>query len=355
LPAPDPGVRSFTAHADGISLLLFSPDSRRLLTASSKNTFQARAGKMVPGSGSDTTLLLWDVETAQQLQRFEGHADGITSAAFLPDGRRFLSGSLDRTIRLWDVTTGQELQKWSTATAPVTALAATPDGRRAVSGGRDGAVSVWEVPTGKELSRYLGPRSITLVAPSPDGRYAAAIDVAPALYLWDAVTGKGLHRLTLPSPELVPARDGIQIAAGLQLAFTAGGTEVLALYRDQRYGIRLQRWQMVTGTLTRGGPVKDSPAWPWATETTALAPDHRRVLLGGGTINGRMAVTLIDTTTAKLVHRFEVRHCTGLGPWPLAALSPDGRLAAMTQSVPEVANGYVYLRNNLVRLYRLPE
>jgi hypothetical protein len=335
--------------------LRFAPDGRRLLTASSNNTFLARANQLVPSGGSDTTLLLWDVETARLIQRFEGHRDGITDAVFTPDGRWLLSSSLDRTIRVWETATGSELQRWTGATAPVMTLALAADGRRVLAGCRDGTASVWDVAAGAEVSRYLGARSIVLTALSPDGRYAAAVDATPILHLWEADTGKNLHRLLLPSPELVPARDGNPVGAGLQLAFTTGGTEVLVVYRDQRYQIRWQRWQVGSGVPTAAGVVRDGAAWPWPTLATALSADGRRLLLGGSIINGHMSVTLLDTATMQLIYQFQVPHGVGLGLSPLAALSPDGRLAAITQPDSEETNGTRHLHNNLVRLYRMPK
>ena len=43
--------------------------------------------------------------------RFDGHKDVIQSVAFAADGHRALSGSADKTIRLWDVAAGKELQR----------------------------------------------------------------------------------------------------------------------------------------------------------------------------------------------------------------------------------------------------
>jgi WD40 repeat protein len=70
----------------------FSPDSLRVVTAS-----------------SDGTARLWNATTGAQLAVFSGHSDFVWSAVFSPDGRRVATASSDDTARLWDAATGAQL------------------------------------------------------------------------------------------------------------------------------------------------------------------------------------------------------------------------------------------------------
>ena len=59
------------------------------------------SGQRVITSGYDKTVRLWDVATAKELHRFEGHTGWVERVAYAPDGRHALAASFDRTLRLW--------------------------------------------------------------------------------------------------------------------------------------------------------------------------------------------------------------------------------------------------------------
>ena len=80
-------IHTLSGHSGEVSSFAFSPDSRRLATAS-----------------YDRTIKLWDMATGQDVFTLVGHTSGLTCLAFSPDGNQIISGSFDSTARVWNAT-----------------------------------------------------------------------------------------------------------------------------------------------------------------------------------------------------------------------------------------------------------
>jgi WD40 repeat protein len=101
-------------------------------------------------------LILWDLGTGAELQRFVGHTDSVNACAISPDGKRLLSGSHDKTLRLWDLQSGAEVSRMVGHIAPITACLITSDGRRAISAGLDYTIRLWELTSGMCFETIYG-------------------------------------------------------------------------------------------------------------------------------------------------------------------------------------------------------
>ena len=76
----------------------------------------------------------------------EGHADHVLSVVYSPDGKHIISASSDKTIRIWDANTGAAIGKPLIAHADIVrSIACSPDGQHIVSGSWDTTIHVWEL------------------------------------------------------------------------------------------------------------------------------------------------------------------------------------------------------------------
>ncbi|KDD73532.1 hypothetical protein H632_c2081p0, partial [Helicosporidium sp. ATCC 50920] len=81
----------------------------------------------------DKTVRLWHVSMADCLRVFK-HTDFVTAIDFHPsDDRLFVSGSIDGKLRAWNIP-DQRVASWHDVHDMVTAAAYSPDGRRVVAG-----------------------------------------------------------------------------------------------------------------------------------------------------------------------------------------------------------------------------
>lgn len=69
--------------------------------------------QILTGSG-DSTCGLWDVESGQLLQSFQGHSSDVMSIDLAPSetGNTFVSGGCDKLVLIWDMRSGQCVQSF---------------------------------------------------------------------------------------------------------------------------------------------------------------------------------------------------------------------------------------------------
>jgi WD40 repeat protein len=136
---------------------------------------------------------VWDAQTGQEQLTLKGHTQGVTCVCFSPDGRRLASASYDKTVKVWDAQTGQEQLSLKGHTNQVVSVCFSPDGRRLASASSHGTVKVWDAQTGQELLTLKG--AVGCVCFSPDGRRLASASNDNTVRVWDAQSGQ--EQLTL--------------------------------------------------------------------------------------------------------------------------------------------------------------
>jgi eukaryotic-like serine/threonine-protein kinase len=215
---PFPFIYSYSGHSQPVNAVAWSPDGKRIASASSDHTVQVWGAangrnlltyhghtdsvdavawspdsRHIASASSDHTVQVWDATTGGYVLTYRGHSDDVTAVAWSPDSRRIASASLDRTVQVWDAITGGHVLTYREHTEGVDAVAWSPDSSRIASASWDGTVQVWDAANGRSLLTYYGhTERVTAVAWSPDGSRIASASWDGTVQVWDAANGRSL-------------------------------------------------------------------------------------------------------------------------------------------------------------------
>jgi WD40 repeat protein len=154
--------------------IAWSPDAKTLATTHDEGTLQLRDA--------------WDLSSVRELK---GHLRKIWHAAFSPDGRSLVSGSVDTTARVWDVKTG-ELRYVLTHNDAVGAVAFSPNGRLVItSSGNE--IKFWDAVSGREARTLSCPQATSDFALSDRGRFLVSGGAGGAAELWNLDSGQSVQ------------------------------------------------------------------------------------------------------------------------------------------------------------------
>jgi WD40 repeat protein len=334
-------VRRLKGHDQSLAALAFSPDGKRLMSSGHDHTLRVwdvaggkeiRRWNLVPGTlawgafapdgatlavggpNGAMRIRLLDVATGKDKTADLGHASGVTSLAFSPDGKLLASAAAthgDPGARLWDPATGKLLRTIQAHDLGAGSVAFSPDGKQLLTAGRcDGTMSLWDPLTGENRGRLEGPGPQLVNAVfTPDGKHILCGDGYnhnAAVGLFDVKTRQAVwqdRRASLLTACLVLSPDGELVARGSHGSYSPYSPT------DVRYGLEL--WQTATGKAV---------PWPQAgglsVRQLAFSPDSRLLAVGSD-----LATQMVEIATQQQIYR-----------WPKCrsvAIAPRGRFAAL--------------------------
>jgi WD40 repeat protein len=277
-------VHSLQQPKTVISSLLFSPDSKILISGGSNNP----------------ELVFWSVAKGKKLTETRAQRTAVLTMAISPDGKTLISGGKDSGLNLWDWQTGKYLATFLEHTTSVTSLAISPDGKVLVSGGLDG-IKVWDLKANPQRPMYtladIGNLT-NVVAISPNGYLVASGDDKGKVSFWNLRTGVKISEFS-PHNDLISG-----------LVFSPDGETLITASQDSQINL----WDLGSGQLLRTFTRHQDGI-------RAIALNPQGTVLASGSNDGIM---LWDLTTGRLLTRIQDR-----GNWVQSlAFSPDGNYLA---------------------------
>ena len=227
--------------------LAFSPDGTHLASGS-----------------RDTTVLIWNTTSNDELITLRKHTGRISVLAFSLDGKMLASGSADKTVQLWDTATGKPIKTFTGHLNRIMDLAFSPDGTRLASGSTDGTVRFWNIETGAALpTRITGHTEwVKAVAFFKDNTTLLSGEINGVISLWD------LKTLQKSEVQMKKHQD---LLSGL--AFSSDGTHLVSVgAKGDVIFTHIQTGHELANLITMG----DAPG---AIEI-AFSPDGKTVAFG---------------------------------------------------------------------------
>ncbi|CAI7849611.1 unnamed protein product [Closterium sp. NIES-53] len=163
-------IMLLTGHAAGVFTMKFSPD-----------------GEVIASGSQDKEIFLWRIEgECDNYMVLKGHKNVILELQWTSDGQSIVSASPDQTVRAWDVETGKQIKKMAEHSSFVNSCCPAPRGPPLiVSGSDDGTAKLWDMRVRGCIQTFPDKYQVTAVAFSYNGDKVYSGGIDNQIKVWD--------------------------------------------------------------------------------------------------------------------------------------------------------------------------
>jgi WD40 repeat protein len=238
-------------HAAYVYVVAFSPDGRRLVSASDDGTARLFSvpdgaevadlkghtsvingaafspdGQLVVTASSDKTARVFSASDGRLVTVLSGHSDEVEDAEFSPDGQLVATASVDGTARVWYARTGQTLLELRGHAGPVLTAAFTPDGKSVVTASADSTARLWDVRTGQVF--WGNDKPLRGAVFDSTGRFVLTAS-QDAARVFDTATGRLIAKLPVQLPAGSEITDAVFSPDGRSVAVSSSDKSAVVL------------------------------------------------------------------------------------------------------------------------------
>lgn len=175
------------AHAGGVLQLLNAADGKAVRNLS-EEAMRIRAvefspdGKRVATASEGRLLAIWSVDGSESVVKAEAPSE-VTALLWTADGSALLGAAEDSIVRRWGVKLEQQKEWKSVSGKPVALQIAGTTGF--ASGAADGTVSVWSYEKSEPVLQLKHGAALQAFSASRDGKRYATAGADASLKIWD--------------------------------------------------------------------------------------------------------------------------------------------------------------------------